>query len=222
MTTLLAILLAITVLGSVTGNHTICSRPWQHLNPLTNSCECYNNPATHGIVRCSSDRVEVLLGHCMTVDEDTGLTYVGSCPNNYPAVNYPNTTQAVYVVLPDNVTQLNSYMCGAMNREGKACGQCQMGYGPAVHQAGFLCAPCHWYGIPVYLLLEFVPVTLFYIIILLFRISLTSAPMISFVIYCQMVTNVLTYNASIVKAFILHLDSAQSIILHMAATLGGI
>ncbi len=158
----------------------------------------------------------------MTVDEDTGLTYVGSCPNNYPAINYPNVTQAVYIVLPDNITQLNSYMCGAMNREGKVCGECQKGYGPAVHQAGFLCVPCHWYGIPVYLLLEIGPVTLFYVIILLFRISLTSVPMISFVIYCQMVTNVLTYNASIIKAFILHVDSVQSIILHMAATLGGI
>ncbi len=113
-------------------------------------------------------------------------------------------------------------MCEDMHREGRVCGECEPGYGPAVHQAGFLCAKCEWYGVPLYLLLEFVPVTLFYLIILLFRISLTSAPMISFVIYCQMVTNVLTYNASSVKAFILHLGSAQAIIFHTAATLGGI
>ncbi len=121
MTTLLllAVLLATTALGSAKGNQTVCSHPWQYFDLLTNSCQCYNNPATHGIVRCSRNRVEVLLGHCMTVDEDTGLNYVGSCPNNYPAVNYPNTTQAVYIVLPDNVTELNRYMCEGMHREGK-------------------------------------------------------------------------------------------------------
>ena len=146
----------------------------------------------------------------MTVD-NAGTTYVGSCLNNYPAINYENTTEAVYIVLPHNVSELNHYMCGGMHREGRVCGECEPGYGPAVHQAGFLCAKCEWYGVPVYLLLEFVPVTLFYIIILVFRISLTSAPMISFVIYCQMVTHVLTYDPSIVKAFIQHLGSAQAI-----------
>ncbi len=80
------------------------------------------------------------------------------------------------------VSELNHYMCEDMHRKGRVCGECEPGYGPAVHQAGFLCAKCEWYGVPVYLLLEFVPVTLF---LLLFRISLTSAPMISFVIYCQ-------------------------------------
>ena len=214
-------LVLLSVLGASAVNSTECLLPWQYPDPHSNSCLCYNNPNTHSIVRCSEERVELLLGYCMTVDE-AGVTYVGSCPNNYPVIDYENTTDAVYLVLPHNVSALNEYMCGPLNREGRVCGECQPGHSPSVHQAGFICSRCEWYGVPVYLLLELVPVTLFYLIILVFRISLTSAPMISFVIYCQLVTNVITYNASIAKAFILHLDSAQSVIFHIAASLGGI
>ena len=105
-TSQLAILLAISVLGSANQNHSACTQPWQYMDTHTNSCLCYSNPRTQGIVRCTQHGAKVLIGFCMTID-NAGATYVGSCPNNYPAINYENTTEAVYILLPQNVSELN-------------------------------------------------------------------------------------------------------------------
>ena len=61
-----------------------------------------------------------------------------------------------------------------------------------------LCSNCtsNRYWVPLYLLLEFGPVTVFYLIILIFQISMTTAPMTCFIMYCQLVVLVidLVYN----------------------------
>ena len=49
-----------------------------------------------------------------------------------------------------------------------------------------------WYGIPLYLMIELVPITAFYLFILVFQIHiLTSPPMVNFIFYSQMVMFVL-------------------------------
>ena len=50
---------------------------------------------------------------------------------------------------------------------------------------GFKCTDCTnaWYGVPVYLVVEIVPVTIFYIVVLLFQLDLTSAPMTGLVMF---------------------------------------
>ena len=60
----------------------------------------------------------------------------------------------------------------------------------------FRCSDCSnaWYGVPFYLLLELVPVTIFYVIILIFQVNVTSAPMISFVFYSNIVLLNLDFN----------------------------
>ena len=51
----------------------------------------------------------------------------------------------------------------------------------------FRCSDCAnaWYGIPLYLFMEFVSITIFFFIILFFQISMTSAPMLAYVFYSQ-------------------------------------
>ena len=52
-----------------------------------------------------------------------------------------------------------------------------------------LCVNCTdaWYGVPLFLFLEFVPITVFYVIILAFQISVTSAPMPCLIICAQLI-----------------------------------
>ena len=54
---------------------------------------------------------------------------------------------------------------------------------------GYRCANCTdvWYGVPLFLFLEFVPITAFYITCLVFQISVTTAPMPCFIMYAQLV-----------------------------------
>ena len=78
-------------------------------------------------------------------------------------------------------------MCRPMNRKGLVCSECIEGFGPSVNSLGYPCSNCTdaWYGIPVFLFIEFVPVTIFYVIVIIFQINLTSAPFTCFVLCSQ-------------------------------------
>ena len=80
-------------------------------------------------------------------------------------------------------------MCGQLNRKDLVCSECANGFGPSVTSFGYRCANCTdaWYGVPLFLFLEFVPVTVFYIICLTFQISVTLAPMPCFIMYAQII-----------------------------------
>ena len=71
------------------------------------------------------------------------------------------------ILLPRNFSMLNDYMCTPINRKGTTCSECIEGFGPAVMSPGYSipCSRCtsDWYVVPVYLFLEFVPVTVFYL-----------------------------------------------------------
>ena len=136
-----------------------------------NNCEC--NPDIN--VKCDEDDAVLSFATCMTYDEDEG-TFIGVCISF--RVHGRNVSDRVYIELPENVTELNEYMCGVMNRRGIACSECIEGFSPAITSFGFQCSNCTdvWYGVPLFLLLEFVPSTIFYLIVVSFGLSVTSAP----------------------------------------------
>ena len=159
--------------------------PWFFYNTITEQCECYKNPSTEGIVKCTCNERSVLLkyGYCMTHSEGErgGGTFVGKC--QYFEIKGHNISESPgFITLPDNVSELNEYMCGPMGRKGLVCSECIEGYGPSVTSLGHRCSKCTWYGIPLYLFFEFVPVTIFYVAVIVFQISLTSAPFTAFVL----------------------------------------
>ena len=80
-------------------------------------------------------------------------------------------------------------MCKPMNRKGFLCKDCIEGFGPSVTSVGYVCSNCSagWYGVPLYLLVELLPVTLFYMVIFVLQIRLTSAPMTCFIMYSQLI-----------------------------------
>ena len=86
-------------------------------------------------------------------------------------------------------SDLTDYMCGPMNREGIVCSKYIDGFGLSLTSVGYKCSNCTdaWYGVPLYLLIEFVPITVFYLVILIFQINVASAPMSCFMMYSQFV-----------------------------------
>jgi hypothetical protein len=82
-----------------------------------------------------------------------------------------------------------------MNRKGLICNECIDGFAPAITSLGYQCSNCTesaWYGVPLFLFLELVPITVFYIFIVVFRFSVTSAPMTSFVLFSQLAAHLFT------------------------------
>ena len=176
----------------------VCMLTWT--KPVDNStvCECTDHTSgyfRHG-ARCisssSGPRVRLNKGYCMTFDADTNITYMGKCPYNH--LNYINYEKTV---LPENVYELNNFMCnrsyiygissicGQQRREGRLCGKCQSGLGPAVASYTHQCVECHWYWPFLYVVYVIFPTTGLCIFIILLRINLLSPSMNSLVLLCH-------------------------------------
>ena len=146
-------------------------------------------------VKFKYGRTYLRVGYCMTYDNNTGIVAFSPCPysqTNALSSRWERFLDNVwYIQIPDNVSELNNYMCGPLNRKGRVCSECDDGYGPGVTSTGFniQCSNCTdvWYAIPLYLVLEFVPVTVLYLVILIFQINIISAPMTCYIMYSQLV-----------------------------------
>ena len=165
--------------------------PWFFYNDSVHQCQCFE---TFNLdIRCTSEEALLRFGRCMTYQEGIG-TALSSCPYFLIDGFLNNVTEGLYITLPSNVTQLNDYMCQPLNRKGYQCSECIDGFGVSVTSLGYPCSDCTgvWYGIPLYLFVEFVPITMFYIIILVYRINITSAPMTSFIMLSQVIAYAVT------------------------------
>ena len=148
----------------------------------TSQCECMSSLFGTSVM-CANDRAFLSYNYCLMYNEEKNILSVSFCP--YFALNGHNTSIPGLISLPENISELNDYMCGPMNRHGIVCSECIDGYGPSVTSIRFRCSDCSnsWYGVPLYLLLELVPVTIFYLIMIIFQVNVTSAPMVSFIFY---------------------------------------
>lgn len=160
--------------------------PWSFYSPDTHQCECYRNALPTEDIICTDTGVTVEVGYCVTYQEKVG-TFFAECIYFQPP--HGNFTNNGYFSLPNNVSELNDYMCGRMKRTGLVCSECIDGYGPSITSFGYQCAKCSdsWSGVLLYSIIEFVPATLFYLVILTFRINITSAPMPLFIMYSQLI-----------------------------------
>ena len=69
----------------------------------------------------------------MTYEEESGF-YVGPCDS--VKINSQKITEDTYIILPSNVSDLNDYMCGSVNRKGLMCSQCADGFGLTLFSIG--------------------------------------------------------------------------------------
>ena len=159
-------------------------------------------------VRCDEveQRSYLSLQYCMTFDNATGMVYSGPCPYNYFTVK----AEGLWVPLPQNVSKLNEYLCGAFNREGTFCGQCMRGYGLSVYSPDLQCSKCDKHsGWAWYIFTEFVLQTIFFVIIIIFRVSITTPSLNAFVLYSQILAST---NASIVIPQILASYNSMAVV----------
>ena len=137
-------------------------------------------------ITCLENGPAMPFGCCATYNENNSTKTLSFAKCPYLQPNNYNVT-AGYISLPVILTELNDYMCGPLNRKGLVCSECADGFGPSVTSYGYKCANCTnaWYNIPLFLFIQFVPITVIYVIILVFRISVTSPPMPCFIMYAQ-------------------------------------
>ena len=166
-------------------------------------CKCEKN--LNAVTKCDEEKQQLYLkiGYCISTYSDTNMTVViGECPYIHPSTR--NSSMFPYFPLPPNMTasEVNSYMCGEMNRTGMLCGRCKNGTGPSVFSPDLKCVKCidSSYGWAVYLAAEFIPITVFVLLVILFRIRLCADYINALVFFCNITSaDLLSYRPDYVS-----------------------
>ena len=139
-------------------------------------------------VRCSYDHggvhVSILTCSCMTYDEETARVTMGQCP--YGCGQTADSSD-VYYSLPPNVSELNTKVCGRHNRDSRFCSKCKNGSSPLVYTYDLQCIECNnskfnWLK---FIAIAFIPLTIFYFIVIFFRINATNPYLYGFILVNQ-------------------------------------
>ena len=160
------------------------SNIWFVWDDHTNSCHCGSD--LYGAVQCDpvTKELSVLDCHCLTLEhstEQSPFPVVGECIFN--CVNSTTGNDELYHGTPTD--------CGSLNRKGILCGQCLDGYAMPAYSYSFKCIRCdsekeNW---GLYIVFAFLPLTVFIIITLIFRINVLSPKLIMFVLSAQFISN---------------------------------
>ena len=148
---------------------------------VNGSCHCGTD--LNGIVACDEDTKElyVLDCYCMTrhrTEQGKMDTVVGSCIFNCGNMSYRGADM-LYHAAPSE--------CRDFNRQGTLCGRCFDGYALPAYSYNMKCMKCDskfqkWW---LYVIYAFLPLTVFNVIVLLFRISVVAPELYLFVSIAQ-------------------------------------
>ena len=161
---------------------------WQFYNFTSKQCECGND--IHRAVKCNAttNDVKILNCYCMTVNE-SGQMEVGKC---FVGCDHSLSVKVdLYSQLPQNKSQINNWLCGTLNKNGTLCGRCKRGYSPVVYTYDLSCEKCTSspsQNIAKFIAITIGPLTLFYLIVVLFKVNATSPHLASYVIFSQCVS----------------------------------
>ena len=162
---------------------------WHHYNKMLQRCVCIQNNLDGATICEELGDVYLRLDYCMTLDTHNKTT-VGVC--HRASYNGNQTFRGAFRLLPHDPDLLEETQCKPNNREGLLCATCIPGYGEPVTSLTPKCVKCSSYptflAALLYLVIELLPITVFFIIIVFLRISIFSGPLMGYFIFCQTYT----------------------------------
>ena len=164
---------------------------WSLCDSKEKICKCGKDH--NRAIACDSERLvsAVLDCYCVTYDQDTESTYLGSCFYNCEHYNSTGKRDPIYDKLPTTPELLiNDSDCTPFNRIGLLCGDCEDGHCPLVLSYNLSCVKCpdghkSWWK---FILVAFVPLTFFYFFVVVFNINVTSSRLHGIVLFSQILS----------------------------------
>ncbi len=198
------------------GTNTNSSCPQWSFCGSNGICQCPDIP--YAALKCDihGQITGILTCNCITYDEDRDRLEIGMC---YYGCHGNKSTMYPYQRLPSNMSDWNEFVCGKYNRRGTLCGQCKEGYYTSVYSYDLKCVKCpdgtsNWWK---FILIAFVPLTLFYIVIFVFRINVHSTYLQGYVLFCQASTII-----PIARHLVFKLEESRPFIQNIVYSLGTI
>ena len=182
-TTIFIVLLLLTSM-SLGDDQQISSCPPGFITSDVNQCICVDN-SYNGLINCKDDGNTAAVLRGSWIGNYSGQIVAGVSSYLY------FISDNLYISLPSNWSDVNTVLCGPLNRHGVLCGECIDHYGPAVES--FECVRCtnedsrvNWL---IYVALEYIPLTIFFIFLLLFDVKTTSGAGNAFIFFAQIITS---------------------------------
>ena len=158
-----------------------CLSSWVHCDEDEADCKYVNGL----ILKCNNKgKLVVLEYNCVTYNESEGLLEAGLCLYNTAISSLTENHDYPYTVLT------SEEKCTEFNRTGSLCGRCKDGHYPLAYSYGMNCVECpdgksNWWK---FVLAAFLPLTLFYIIVLFINLNITSSYFNGFVFNSQIIS----------------------------------
>ena len=175
--------------NTVAENNNSCFRVWNELKKL--HIVKYHSSSSSS--NCSR-KVDVLRCYCLTAATDSSTSTatavmhygIGHCLYGCFKTNYVDTEY-----LTVDFSDLQNGVCANFNREGLLCGQCIANYSPPVYSFTLRCVECQnttlWKRILLYITVAYGPLTVFLLLIIVFTISVNTAPLHGWIFVCQII-----------------------------------
>lgn len=165
-----------------------CLHPWtlplRSDENTTVKCEC--GDSIQGVIKCNpiSFKLAVLYCYCLTYSDILDTTVVGYC---LTSCHGKHTATSIHI---QNTSDLNNAMCGDLHRTGQMCGRCKEGYALPVYSYSLACVECsdYKYNWLKFIAVAFLPLTLFYVLVVVFRISAFSGNLNATILVFQLLT----------------------------------
>ena len=185
-------------------DHITCPHLWF----LWDNGSCHCGSDVHGVVKCDPDTKEVAVFdcNCLTIEYTSNgaqIPVAGSCIFNCVNSTYVKDSDTFYHSAPSD--------CASLNRQGTLCGQCLDGYTVPAYSYEFKCIRCdseleNW---GLYIVFAFLPLTVFIVIILVFRINVLSPKLYMYVYAAQTIST-----PALMKVVLYYLSQKKSPALH--------
>ena len=167
---------------------------WTFCDTNNGTCKCPQIPSR--ALKCdgfeNGNALSVLDCNCVTYNEEFNETEVGFCIYNCAIYIKKNPIDVVYHSFPPNTSDWNDFLCSKFNRRGTLCGRCneEDGFYPRAYSFDMTCIQCtngksNWWK---YVLSVYLPLTLFYLVILCFKINIHTSQLQGYVLYSQIIS----------------------------------
>ena len=101
-----------------------CPSVWFKYNQTTQDCQCIALTS----LTCDGERAYTGIHHVLTYNANRGVISVIKMRHQY--LRGYNTTDGEFnILLPNDISKLNHYMCGPLNRKQYMCKECIMAMG---------------------------------------------------------------------------------------------
>ena len=176
-----------------------CSQSWLH---LSDDGYCMCGPDVYNAVLCNNEtrQVRLQLQYCMTFDgEGSNISVIGNCmPSLVHRHRKITGPDGYYYKIEQNRFAQQEKTCSYTNRQGRLCSQCKSNHTVSAYSYTLECYHCEsstWSSVLQYIAFAFVPLSIFLVVVMVFRISITSPALNMPVVCCQFLSSPFIINS---------------------------